>query len=249
MKRSVWLAGGLGLGMAMAGGVGAQVSVGAGAALDLGNGRMDLAGAPLRVEGAMALGAGTVDAAGAVEITLGGVMLGENGTLRTFGDWLNAGVFEPGVSRVSFADGGAGSTSMAGATTFYVLEFLSGVGKTFRLPAGVTQTVQSLLRIRGTPSAPVQMASTAPGSAAMLNLVFAGTQDIAYVGVSDVHATGQWLAAGQQNMGGTGNARRWFGGPGVPPQPVPAGSLVTWLLMAGLMLAAVARAFRHLRRS
>lgn len=214
----------------------AQVRIGAGAEVDLGAGALDLAGAGLRVEGALAAGSATLDRAGSVEIAAGAVLFGEAGAIRLFGDWRNDGLFTAGSSRVTFLDQAGAVSQLLGATNFHVLELLGGGGKTYRLQSGLTQGVNSLLRIQGSPSSAVQLAGSNVGQAAFLNLASAGQQAIAHVGVSDVHATGQWLAPGQQNQGGSGNALRWFGGGPPAPTPVPIDSTLALLLLAGLLL-------------
>jgi hypothetical protein len=74
--------------------------------------------------------------------------------------------------------------------------------------------VTSVLEISGTASNPIQFRSSAAGQVAFINLLIGGTQLIQHVGVTDVWATGQWLAPFQTNEGGGGNAHRWFGTPG-----------------------------------
>ena len=88
---------------------------------------------------------------------------------------------------------------------------------------------------------------TQPGSVAFLNLLPSGTQSIANVGVSDVHATGQPLAPDQTNQGGRGNAQGWFGGGGPIGQhvPVPAASPTALMLFALSLLGAALLALRR----
>ena len=110
---------------------------------------------------------------------------------------------------------------------------------------GSTQTITGVLEITGTAPQPIQFRSSAPGQVAFINLTATGTQQIVHVGVTDVWATGQWLAPGQQNEGGGGNAKRWFGSP-TPPTgeaiPVPAlSTLMLGVLAALLALAAASR--------
>lgn len=101
-----------------------------------------------------------------------------------------------------------------------------------------------ILQIVGN-GAPIQVDVTASGSIAFLNLATGGTQNIANVGVSDVHATGQHLAPTLTNQGGSGNDTGWFGGGGpqpLPPVPVPL------LSPATLGALAMVLAFFGLRR-
>ncbi|HSN00126.1 MAG TPA: hypothetical protein VLS52_03840, partial [Rudaea sp.] len=73
-----------------------------------------------------------------------------------------------------------------------------------------------------------------------INLLPGGSQNIQYVGVSDVHATGQHLAANQTNDGGTGNATGWFGS-AIAGNTVPTPAL-SWigLFLLALLLATIA---------
>ncbi len=104
---------------------------------------------------------------------------------------------------------------------------------------GSTQTITGVLEITGTAPQPIQFRSSAPGQVAFINLTGTGTQQIVHVGVTDVWATGQWLAPGQQNEGGGGNANRWFGIPPTGEMPVPAlSTLMQGVLAALLALAA-----------
>lgn len=240
MKRTGILAVVL-LGLSAVSDVPAQVHVGAGADFDLGGGRLDLAGADLRLNGAFAVGAGVVERAGTVDLAAAGVLLGESGRIEVLGDWRNGGLFQAGSSLVRFLDQAGAVVEVTGASDFHGLELLGMSGKTYRLQSGQTQRVQSLLRIQGSGATPVQLAGSSVGQAAFLDLAPDGQQEIAHVGVSDVHATGQWLAAGQQNQGGSGNALRWFGAGPAPATPVPVGSLPALLILVALLVLAVRR--------
>lgn len=145
-----------------------------------------------------------------------------------------------------FLDGPAES-AVLGSTAFANASFGSANGKRYRFESGSTQTVAAQLEILGT-GAPIQIDVTQPGAIAFLNLLPSGTQNIANVGVSDGHATGQHLAPAQTNQGGRGNADGWFGGGGpIGPSsvPVPASSPAGSILFALGLLGAALLAFRR----
>ena len=102
---------------------------------------------------------------------------------------------------------------------------------------GTTQTINNVLEIAGTAGSPVQFRSSAAGQVANINLVASGTQLIQHVGVTDVWATGQWLAPTLTNEGGGGNANRWFGGSGPGAAAIPAMSDAMLLALAVLLAA------------
>lgn len=238
---------GLLMALALTSPVQAQLVVPAGAELDLGAGSLELGGTDLAVDGVLAAGSSVVAGVGTVRIGGGGVLLAESARFDVLGNWLNLGHFEAGQSSVRLLDTPGSNAELAGASAFHTLEMLGASGKTYRLPAGLTQRVSGLLRIQGSSANPLQLTSTTPGQAAFVDLAASGQQAIAHVGVSDVHATGQWLARGQQNQGGTGNAVRWFGGQPAVAQPVPVTSLPALLALVLLMLG-VATRFVRLRR-
>jgi hypothetical protein len=76
-------------------------------------------------------------------------------------------------------------------------------------------------------------------------LLAGGTQNIQYVGVSDVHATGQHLAINQTNDGGTGNATGWFG-TAIAGNTVPTPTL-SWFgsFLLALLLVRIAATRRN----
>lgn len=92
---------------------------------------------------------------------------------------------------------------------------------------------------------------TASPAIAFLNLATGGSQAIANVGVSNVHATGQRLAPTLTNQGGSGNAVGWFGGlgPALPPERVPALSTTVLLALIAAFLFAEAPPRRLARRA
>ena len=109
------------------------------------------------------------------------------------------------------------SATISGSSSFANARFVSSIGKNYVFAVGSVQTITGVLEITGTTPQPIQFRSSAPGQVASINLTGTGTQQIVHVGVTDVWATGQPLAPGQQNEGGGGNAKGWFGTPTQPP--------------------------------
>lgn len=186
------------------------VSVPAGATLNLSGGQLVAAGGDLITDGILQLGAGQVAGLQHFQVGAGGQASLGSGQVELFGDWGNAGAINPGSSIVHFVDGTLATSSILGATTFASVSFISTIGKRYLFESGQTQTISSALTIQGTQALPIQFDVTNPGSVANINLLPAGSQAIQYVGVSDVHATGQHLAPDQVNDGGRGNATGWF---------------------------------------
>lgn len=219
----------------------ADIVVPPGASLQLSGGRLDLAGSDVLISGALGLGSGELRGVGALRILAGGSADFGSGVATLSGDWENRGTFTAGSSRVELRDGPAVS-QILGTTPFANLSLVSLTGKRYRFESGFTQRVSANLQISGTGAA-IQVDVTAPGSVAFLDLLPGGSQSIANVGVSDVHATGQHLAPTQTNQGGNGNDNGWFGG--VPPRPavpVPTASPAALLLQAlGLIFFAMRR--------
>ncbi len=215
----------------------AQVVVPTGAAFSLGGGSIDLGNTSLQVGGSFAVGGGSVQNADSVSILSGGNLDGGSGALTLFGDWSNAGIFSGGTGTVNFVDGGITQSNVSGNSTFDNVSFVSANGKNYVFAVGSTQSVSGLLTIQGSAAQGIQFKSAAAGQVANINLLAGGSQNIQYVGVSDVHATGQHLAANQTNDGGTGNATGWFGSAASNTVPTPAlpgfGLLLLALLIAG----------------
>jgi hypothetical protein len=219
----------------------ADVVVPPGANVQLSGGRLDLAGSNVLIGGALGLGSGELRGVGALRIFAGGSADFGSGVATLSGDWENRGTFTAGSSRVELRDGPAMS-QILGTTAFANLSLVSLTGKRYRFESGFTQRVSANLQISGSGAA-IQVDVTAPGNLAFLDLLPGGSQSIANVGVSDVHATGQHLAPTQTNQGGNGNDNGWFGGP--PPQPtvpIPA------LSPAALLLTALGLIFIVMRR-
>lgn len=190
------------------------------------------------------MGAGHVAGLRNFQISAGGQASLGSGQIDLFGDWSNAGSIDPGSSLVRFVDGALTSSGILGASTFASLSFVSATGKHYLFQSGQTQTVNSALTIQGTSAMPIQFDVTSPGSIANINLLPSGSQAIQYVGVSDVHATGQHLAPNQNNDGGRGNDTGWFRALLAPYTAVPGLTLWATLL---LLLALGMLARRQLR--
>jgi hypothetical protein len=100
-----------------------------------------------------------------------------------------------------------------------------------------TQTVNNLLDIAGTTALPIQFRSSAAGQVAYITCYQWRADDPAR-GVTDVWATGQWLAPLLTNEGGGGNANRWFGGSApVIGTPIPTLADATLVALAALLAA------------
>lgn len=200
----------------------AGISVGSGGSISLGQGALDLGGGNLIIDGQFDLGGGAASAIGDVVIT--GALDGGSGSISLRGDWVNGGSFDAGTGQVSMIDDAGGISLLMGTSTFNALSLTSSAGGSFVLESGLTQRVTNALTIQGASGQPVQIRSSSPPQVAQLVLDPGGSQNIAFVGVSDVHATGQNLAPDQTNQGGSGNDFGWFGA-GLEAFPVPALSL------------------------
>lgn len=224
----------------------AGISLPPGSRLDLNGGAAALAAQDLRIDGALTLGSGSVLDLASLRLGAGGQADLGSGVVELGGDWENRGSLAAGSSRVRFVDGPADSV-LLGSTTFASASFVSAAGKRYRFESGSTQSVAAQLDILGT-GAPVQIDVTQPGSVAFLDLLPSGTQSIANVGVSDVHAIGQALAPDQTNQGGRGNDTGWFGNGGGPigqAVSVPSSSPGGLALFALTLLGAALVAFRR----
>jgi hypothetical protein len=205
----------------------------------------DLQCTDVLVAGTLRLGTGSLVNARHVSIQAGGTIEVSSGTITAGGNWSNAGQFVAGTSAVRFRDVcSLTSASISGNSSFATASFVSAIGRTFRFAAGSTQTVGTSLEIAGTAAQPTQFRSSAAGQVANINLLPGGTQPIQHVGVTDVWATGQWLASSLTNEGGGGNANRWFGGAAVA-QAIPA---LQGPLLAALSIALTLMAGAALRR-
>jgi hypothetical protein len=220
----------------------AQIHIPAGARVQVGDGGLQAGGLDLTVSGALLVSAGQVHGLRHVSIAPGGLINAGTGLLRVAGDWRNDGSFVRGSSLVDFVDGaGLAEATISGSSQFARLSLVSTQGKRYRFAVGTEQRIDTSLRIRGTSASAIQIASTQAGQVARIGLANTGTQDMAFIGVSDVHASGQPLAPLLTNQGGTGNDRGWFGNPpdGVA-RPIPSLNLMSLTLMA-LLFGLLAR--------
>jgi hypothetical protein len=226
----------------------ADLIIPANSVTNLGGGVVDLACTDLIVAGTLQVTSGSINNIRHVTIQAGGTIDGGSGVMNVGGNWSNAGQFIPGTSSVRFRDLCAiSSATLSGNTTFSTASFVTATGKNYVFTVGSTQTVNDLLEIAGTTPQPIQFRSSTPGQTAFINLLGAGVQTIQHVGVTDVWATGQWLAPLLTNEGGGGNANRWFGG-GVPAAAVPVPTLAEIALTALAALLAMSGAWLLRRR-
>jgi hypothetical protein len=226
----------------------ADLLVPANSTFSLGTGGLDLACTDLIVAGTLQVNGGAITNVRNVTIQAGGVIDGGTGSIALGGNWSSDGILLGGTGRVQFRDiCSLASATITGNTTFSTASFVSAIGKVYAFAIGSTQTVSSLLEISGTAGQPIQFRSSAAGQIANLNLLNSGTQQIQHVGVTDVWATGQWLAPVLTNEGGAGNASRWFGTPAAASRPIPALSASVLIALAALL--ALIGAFRLRRRS
>lgn len=222
----------------------AGISIPAGAALDIGDGRIEVAGGDVEIRGALRLGNGQLLDVGDFRVLAGSADLG-SGVIRLVGDWENRATLIAGTSRIEFRDGATAIRAILGSTDFATLSLVSANGTRYRIESGSTQHIAELLEIVGE-GVPIQIDVTTAGSIARFDLLAGGTQDIDNVGVSDVHAVGQRLAPEQTNQGGNGNDDGWFGQGGVTPPPLVVPPLVVptlsdvGLLLLTLLFGAVA---------
>lgn len=221
----------------------ASLLVPEGARLQLAGGTFSLAGTDIIIEGQLDASDGALLSVQDLLIADSGMLSLGAGRIELWGDWNNTGTFSAGQGLVRFSDGAQPvGSSILGDNRFHALDIRSASGKRYRLQTGGTQSVDASLTLLGT-GTPLQIDTTS-GPIASLWLAPSGAQDIANVGVSDVHATGQLLAPEQQNQGGSGNDIGWFGNGGGAPLPaptpniVPTGSAGAHLLLALLMIAA-----------
>lgn len=205
----------------------AGVSIGSGGSISLGQGALDLGGTDLQIDGQLDIEAGSIVEAGNVAIN--GVLEGGSGAVAARGNWTNNGSFNAGTGSVQLLDDSGSSSHLIGASNFHSLSMTSSSGGSFVLESGQTQRVTNALTVQGVGGQPVQIRSSSSPQVAELLLEPGGSQNIALVGVSDVHATGQRLAPGQVNQGGNDNDFGWFGG-GLP-HAVPTLSFGSLLLL------------------
>ncbi len=221
----------------------ADYIVAANSTTSLNGGALNLSCTDLIVAGTLNLGSGAILNARNLTVQPGGIVQAGSGFIALSGNWTvsAAGQFVAGVSDVHFDENcGPGASVISGSTTFYDVHFNSTSGKNFVFAVNTTQTIVHLFEFTGTASVPSQFRSSAPGQVAYIDLQPGGTQVISHVGVTDVWATGQWLAPFLTNEGGGGNARRWFGVPddGASAQPIPTLANAALVALAALLASA-----------
>lgn len=225
------------LGCFAATGARADLIVPAGSQYILDAGVTDMACTNVTVSGTLLVQSGSLVNVLHLTIQPGGTIDGGSGLIELGGDWANSGTFTAGTGQVNFRDVcGLTSVVISGSTTFHDLSFVTSIGKNHSFLTGTTQTVAGELEIVGTAPNPIQFRTTSSGVTAFIDLLPGGTQAIQHVGVTDVWATGRWLAPLLTNEGGGGNANRWFGKPKVAPIQVPTLGDAA-LAIAALMLA------------
>lgn len=216
----------------------ADVTIPAGGVINLAGGALDLACTDLIVSGTLVTGLAPITNVRNVLIQSGGVLDAGASTINVGGDWSNNGSFIAGTSQVNFVDACSSTSLISGNTTFNGLGFASSVGKTWTFAPGSTQNVLRLA-IQGTAGLPLQLRSSVPGQIAFINLT--GLQSVAHVGVTDLTASGLWLAPYLVNEGGS-NASRWFGEPDYARVPALNDSgLLILLLLIGAIAARTLR--------
>ncbi len=213
----------------------ADFEIPTGGFMSLADGGLDLGCTDLIVGGMLQTNSAPVTNVRNLIIQSGGTIDAGSSVISVGGNWSNSGTFNAGTSQVAFSDiCGVNPAVVSGNTTFYDVSFTSSSGKTWQFASGSTQTIAHFLSIQGTTPNPLQFASTVPGAVAYIQLL--GGQSIAHVGVTDVWATGIWLAPYLTNEGGGGNANRWFGVPDYARIPTlsQAGLLALILLLAAV---------------
>lgn len=229
----------------------ADLIVPANSSTTLSAGTLDLACTDLVVAGTLRVATGRVINVRNVSIQPGGTIVVGSGTIALGGNWSNSGTLAGGAGTVHFRDlCSVASTTISGNSVFATVSFVSAIGKTYVFAAGTTQSMTAGLEIAGTVGRPIAFRSSVPGQVASVNLLAGGTQRIDHVGVTDVWATGQWLAPGQTNAGGGGNARRWFGDPGgsSSPTPIPAFGAAAQAALSIALAVFAGAALRRRRR-
>jgi hypothetical protein len=158
-----------------------------------------------------------------LHIQSAGTLQAQASTIRIGGNWDNQGTFDAGTGTVIFEDGCVPNmSSIAGSNTFFALQTMTSAGKTVDLEAAVTQTVLDALTLLGTVGNLLVLRSSMPGQQAFLTLQPGGSQNIDYVDVADIGATGQTLVAGANSVD-SGNTTNWsfLGVPSATPTSTP----------------------------
>lgn len=210
--------------------------IGSGGSISIGSGSIELGGGDVTIDGQLDVDNGALLGVG--DVVINGTMNAGAGQVRLEGDWIRNGTFDTGTASIEFVDTLGDSAQISGDSTFHELSMLSSAGGAFVLQGGSVQRITQQLTIQGVSGFPVQIESSDPALIAQMVLDPAGSQDIAFVGVSNVWATGQPLAPDETNQGGTGNDFGWFGNslePLIVPTLSGAGLALLILLLLGVI--------------
>ena len=228
----------------------AQVSISPGSTWALGGGTLDHGCTALQVGGTAQVDGGQWTGMTDVSLTTpSGTLHGGSGVLALSGQFGGGAGFVPGTGTVRMGDGcGSAGAGIGAATGFYTLEVATAQGRTLTLPAGAAVSIAHRLALTGAPGQLLRLRSSSPGQAAITALQPGASQSVAYVQVSDNHATAQPIAPGPaaqyQSVQG-GNVQQWFAGagnnPGSPGGAVPVPALGPWgVPVLGALLAGLA---------
>lgn len=182
-----------------------------------------------------------------ISIASGGSIVAGSGSITLSGNWSNVGSFNADTGSVNFVDAPACATTsiVSGNTTFATLSIISATGKLYQFAPGSTQSITAFLTLTGTQALPTRVQSSVAGQPAFINLM--GNQNLSQLAVTDMVATGRWLAPYQANRNTSGAVVGWFG----EPNPVPTlgnGLLIALsalLLFVGMRLRMRRRGDRH----
>lgn len=213
----------------------ADISVPAGGVISLNGGSVDLACSDVIVAGTLSLQGGSLTNVRHVSIAAGGSIVAGSGSITLAGDWSNLGSFGAGTGAVNFVDAPAcvATSTISGNSTFATLSLISTTGKLYRFAAGSTQNVTQQLTISGTQALPIRIESGTAGQRAFINL--SGQQTMNQLAVTDMTASGRWIAPYLNNRNPNGAVTGWFGDPEAG-RVVPALSTGLLLGLSALLL-------------
>ncbi len=211
----------------------ADIVIPTGGTMALNGAIVDLACSDVSVAGSLSLDSGQLINVRNLSIGAGGTINAGTGSITLSGNWTNNGAFVPSTGKVRFVDAASCSPSsvITGNTSFYDLSIVSTSGKLYQFGAGNTQTVVQSLTITGTTSNPTRLSSTSTGQTAFIHLI--GAQNLSSLAVTDMGATGVWLAPYQSNFAPGGVVSRWFGQGEVIPTLDRTAQLLLLLLILG----------------
>jgi hypothetical protein len=228
----------------------AAVDVGAASKVDFADAVVSLGCGDLVVAGQTTATAAQVDAIASLAIAAGATLAPGASRFSVGGNFVDAGTFAPGTSRIAIVDTcGGGTSAISGSTDFYDFAATSASGKQLVLPAALTQNVAHALTLQGAAGSLLLVESSAAGQQAVLAVGAGAAQTIAYVDARDNKAGAAPIAPGAASLYNSVNAgglTHWFDITVPAITPVPAPSLNAWgLLLLGI--AAIVAASRHLR--